>query len=355
MSLSQGKRARTAVRTSMAVALLGAFYLLPWLQIGARPALLLDLSARRFHLFGTTLQPENALPLLWLGLAGIAALCLATVLFGRLWCSHVCPQTVLTRVFRKLDQLTTFDGPAARLGPPLRHALWALIALWTGISFVGYFSPIDGLLHDLLRLSLSPWECFWIAFYALATWANVIYLHEQVCTHLCPYSRVQHLIADARTPTVQYNARRGEPRGAPAPDSASVLHRTRGLLDAVTASDYVFRSAHPAIAGALPKFSAAHLGDCTDCGACVAVCPIGLDIRNGHSSSCIECGACEDACDATMARHYFPEGLIQRVPPATDDDAAAAGLRLKPLLFGALMVLALAAMIVTAGAPHAGL
>ena len=350
MSVSERKRARTALRTAVAVALLCAFYLLPWLRVNGQPALLLDLSARQFHLLGFTLQPENALPLLWLVAAAIAALCLVTVVFGRLWCSHVCPQTVLTRVFRGLDRLTTFDGPAARCGPPLRHALWAFIALWTGISSIGYFSPIGDILRDLLQLSPGPWECFWIAFYALATWANVVYLHEQVCTHLCPYSRVQHLIADARTPTVQYNARRGEPRGPREPGSISALHRTRGLLDPVTANDYVFRAAHPAIAGALPKFNTAHLGDCTDCGACISVCPIGLDIRNGHSSSCIECGACEDACDESMASHHFPEGLIQRKPPALEE--AATGLRLKPLLFGALMLVALVLMIVTAGAPH---
>ncbi|KRG65160.1 hypothetical protein ABB26_04915 [Stenotrophomonas humi] len=350
MSVSQAKRARTALRTAVALALLGAFYLLPWLQLNAQPALLLDLSARRFHLLGFTLQPENALPLLWLVIAGMAALCLVTVLFGRLWCSHVCPQTVLTRVFRGLDRLTTFDGPASSFGPILRHALWVLISLWTGISFIGYFSPIGEILADLLQLSLGPWQCFWIAFYALATWANVLYLHEQVCTHLCPYSRMQHLIADARTPTVQYNARRGEPRGPREPGSLSALHRTRGLLDPTTASDYVFRAAHPAIAGALPKFNPAHLGDCTDCGHCLSVCPIGLDIRNGHSSSCIECGACEDACDQNMADNHFPEGLIQRMPAPLEE--AASGPRLKPLLFAALMLVALALMIVTARAPQ---
>ncbi len=350
MSLSEGKRARTALRTGVALALLFAFYLLPWLRVNGQPALLLDLSARQFHLFGFTLQPENALPLLWLVAAGIAALCLVTVLSGRLWCSHVCPQTVLTRVFRTLDRLTRFDGRAARLGPALRHTLWAVIALWTGISFIGYFSPIGGILQDAARLQLGPWECFWIAFYALATWANVVYLHEQVCTHLCPYSRVQHLIADTRTPTVQYNARRGEPRGMREAGSISALHRTRGLLDSVTASDYVFRAAHPDIAGALPKFAPAHLGDCLDCGDCVRACPIGLDIRNGHSSRCIECGACEDACDQRMDSNHFPEGLIQRTAPAMLD--ATPSLRLKPLLFGALMLVAIVLMIVTAGAPY---
>lgn len=352
MSLSQGKRARTALRTAVALALLAAFYLLPWLRLDGQPILLLDLSARRFHLFGYSLQPENALPLFWLVTAAAALLCLVTVMCGRLWCSHVCPQTVLTRVFRKLDQLTAFDGLAARFGPALRHVLWAAIALWTGISFVGYFSPIGGLIHDLTHFSLGMWEGFWIVFYALATWANVVYLHEQVCSHLCPYSRVQHLITDARTPTVRYIAARGEPRGPRPHGGPSVLHRSRGLLDPVTANDYVFRAAHPAIAGALPKFNPEHLGDCTDCGACLQACPIRLDIRNGHSSHCIECGACEDACDEAMVLRHFPEGLIRRMAPEPDGEQAPPALRIKPLLFTAAMLVALVLTIVTAGAPY---
>ncbi|MGE8280619.1 MAG: 4Fe-4S dicluster domain-containing protein [Stenotrophomonas sp.] len=332
---------RTVVRQLVALLLLAAFYGLPWLRVGDAPALLVDLDTRQLHLFGLHLYSSQAAPLLWLALAAAAGLAFVTVLRGRLWCAYACPQTVLTRLFRALDRLTRFPKPIRPLGSLLRQLLWAVIAVWTGITFVGYFSPIGELASGFLSLSLGPWEYFWIAFYALATWANVIYLHEQVCSYLCPYSRLQQLLSDAGTPSVQYEASRGEPRGARALADESVLQRSRGLLDPVTASDYVFRSAHPDIAGALPLFAPAHLGDCVDCHACVAACPIGLDIRNGRSSSCIECGACMDACDTVMAQRGYPAGLVHRscVPTAPE---APRRLRGKPWLFAAVCVGALA-------------
>jgi len=332
-------RKRDTLRQLTTTAMLAAFYGLPWLHWGGTPWLLFDIDARQFQIAGIAMQPEQSLPLLWLAIAALALLCLVTSLHGRLWCTYACPQTVLTRLFRRLTRLTDFRGPAKPLGAPLRHTLWALIALWTGISFVGYFSPIDKLVHGALTFSLSGWECFWISFYGLATWANVVYLHEQVCSYLCPYSRVQGLIADARTPCIQYNAPRGEPRGPRDRDNASVLHRSRGLLDATTAADYVFRAAHPAIAGAMPNFSPVHLGDCIDCGACVAACPIGLDIRNGSSISCIACGNCMDACDDAMAASHYPLDLIHRARPTSDGDAAPSGLRIKPLAFAGITLL----------------
>lgn len=342
MSSADSTRAkRSLIRQGVAAALLLAFYGLPWLRIDGAPALLLDLDTRQLQLFGLGLRMAEATPLLWLTLAAAAGLALLTVLRGRLWCAYACPQTVLTRLFRSLDRLTTLPGAARPLGPVVRHLLWASIALWTGISFVGYFTPIPTLVSGLLTLTLGPWEYFWIAFYALATWANVIYLHEQVCSYLCPYSRLQHLLSDADTPTVQYEAPRGEPRGSREHPQTSVLQRERGLLDPVTASDYVFRAAHPAIAGVMPRFAPAHLGDCIDCGACVRACPIGLDIRNGRSSSCIECGACMDACDASMARLHFPAGLVHRSCNA-DSDGARRKPRGKPWLFGALCLAATA-------------
>ena len=332
-------RKRDTLRQFTTTMMLAAFYGLPWLHWNGKPWLLLDIDARQFRIAGISMQPEQSLPLLWLALAALALLCLVTSLYGRLWCTYACPQTVLTRLFRRLTRLTDLQGWAKPLGTPLRHALWAAIALWTGLSFVAYFTPIGGLVHGVFTLTLSGWECFWIIFYGLATWANVAYLHEQVCSYLCPYSRVQRLISDGRTPSIQYNAPRGEPRGPRDQDNASVLHRSRGLLDATTAADYVFRAAHPAIAGAMPNFSPAHLGDCTDCGACVTACPIGLDIRNGRSDSCIECGNCMDACDDTMAAKHYPLDLIHRARPACQAGGNASGWRIKPLAFAALMLL----------------
>lgn len=324
-------------------AMLGLFYGLPWLRWRGAALLLFDIEARHIRFFGLDLRMDAVLPMLWLALAALAALCLVTSLYGRLWCAYACPQTVLTRLHRALQRITTLNGLAgARIEPVLRHALWAVIALWTGITFVGYFSPVEGLVSGLPALALGRWEAFWIAFYALATWANVLFLHERVCTYLCPYSRVQPWLTDAFTPSIHYDARRGEPRGARPAGGGSVMQRARGLLDPVTARDYVFRAAHPASAGPRPTFSDAHLGDCTDCDACLLACPIGLDIRNGSTGSCIECSACVDACDDTMARSGFPAGLILRTSSARIEQRAPVTLRTRPLLFGTLTLLFLA-------------
>ncbi len=318
--------------------MLGLFHGLPWLRWQGAPLLLFDIDTRHIHFFGLELRTESIAPLLWLGLAALAALCLVTSLRGRVWCGHVCPQTVLTRLHRALRRITALNGLVSdRVEPLLRHTLWAAIALWTGITFVGYFSPIQALVTGLYPFSLNGWQTFWIAFYAVATWANVLFLHEQVCTHLCPYGRVQPWLTDAFTPAIHYDARRGEPRGPRPAGNGSVLQRARGLLDPMTACDYVFRAAHPASAGPRPHFSPTHLGDCTDCDACVQACPIGLDIRNGATHSCIECNACIDACDDTMEHQGFPAGLIRRA--CVEQDTPAGLRRIKPWLFAALSVL----------------
>ena len=335
-------RRRQGLRLSTMLLMLGLFHGLPWLQWNGMPVLLFDIDARQIHFFGLHLRPEGLLPLLWLALSAVTTLCLVTSIGGRLWCGYACPQTVLTRLHRGLQRLFAFNGAPRWLVPFARHAAWAVIALWTGISFVGYFVPIRALVGGLYPFTLSGWEAFWIGFYALATWANVLYLHEQVCTYLCPYSRVQPLLTDAFTPTLHYDARRGEPRGPRTPGKGSVLQRARGLLDPMTARDYVFRAAHPASAGARATFKDTHLGDCTDCGECVRVCPIGLDIRNGSTTSCIECNACIDACDATLQHNAFPAGLILRTSHARINQLPRIGMRPKPLLFAALSLLLLA-------------
>jgi polyferredoxin len=339
---------RSGTRAAAMAIMLGAFYAIPWLTWNGKPGFLLDIGTRQFHAFGLSMQPEQSVLLLWIALALIAALFLVTNLYGRIWCGYTCPQSVLTRLFRNLARLTTLPAPYTSLGVAIRHATWAGIALWTGVTFVGYFTPIADLARNLAGFSLNGWEIFWISFYALATWANVLYLHEQVCTYLCPYNRVQHLITDSSTPSIQYDAARGEPRGTRSGHSESVLNRPRGLLDPETARDYAFRAAHPEIAGALPKFAPAHLGDCIDCGACVGACPIGLDIRTGHSSNCIECAACVDACDSSMARHRFPAGLIRRTHIAAGQTDEKKSLRIKPLVFAGAMLIYLAAAVLTA-------
>lgn len=308
-------RARLRWRPLLSLMLLAGFYLLPWLRWDGRQALLFDLPGRRFDLFGLTLWPQDLGVLLGLLAVLATGLMLLTHLAGRVWCGHGCPQTLWSTLFRWIER-----GCARWLHwPPLaraaRHLLWAGVALWTGVTFVGLFSPIHDLIGSPWPPAWSGWEIFWVLFYALATWGNAGFLREQVCIDLCPFARLCPSLCDADTPQVQYDPRRGEPRGPRAPGQGAVLQRGRGLLDPVSASDYAFRAAHPALAGPMPRFPDDRLGDCLDCADCVAVCPMGLDIRSGPQPDCIACGACVDACDVQMRRWKFPTGLIRHASP----------------------------------------
>jgi cytochrome c oxidase accessory protein FixG len=160
----------------------------------------------------------------------------------------------------------------------VKHGLWIALALATGFTFVGYFTPIRSLAVDLARLSIGPWETFWTLFYGFATYANAGWMREQVCKHMCPYARLQGVMFDVDTLVIAYDRQRGEPRGA----------RPRAL-----------------------DHKAAGLGDCIDCGICVHVCPTGIDIRNGLQYECIGCGACIDGCDQIMDKMGYPKGLIR--------------------------------------------
>ncbi len=159
-----------------------------------------------------------------------------------------------------------------------KHALWLVIALWTGVSFVGYFTPIDVLLGKIMSLALGPWESFWILFYGFATWGNAGFMREQVCIYMCPYARFQSAMFDRDTMVITYDQARGEPRGSRS------------------------KKADPKAIG---------LGDCVNCGLCVEVCPTGIDIREGLQYQCIGCAACVDACDKVMDRVGYPKGLIR--------------------------------------------
>ncbi len=304
-------------RALLPAALLAGFYALPWLRWNGRQALLFDLPGRRFDLFGWTLWPEDLGVLLGLIAVLTTSLALVTTLAGRGWCGHACPQTLWSGLFRWIGRTCArhLRAPCAAI---VKHLAWAAVALWTGITFVGFFSPIDTLLQGFWPVRWSGWETFWVLFYAVATWGNAGFLREQVCIDLCPYARVAPLLFDSDTPRVCYDVRRAEPRGPRAAGQGSVQQRGRGLLDAISASDYAFRAAHPALAGPMPRFADDRLGDCVDCGACVRACPMQLDIRSGPLLDCIACGACVDACDAQMRAQGFPKGLVRVARPDID-------------------------------------
>jgi polyferredoxin len=329
--------------------LLGMFYAFPWVNWDGRQSVLFDLPARKFYVFWLNFWPQDFVFLAMLLIIAGLSLFFFTALAGRLWCGYACPQTVWTEVFIWIEQWAEGDrnkrmklDKAPWTAEKLRrrggkHALWLLFALWTGFTFVGFFTPIRELAGGLVPFAgsgagWSGWETFWVLFYALATWGNAGFLREQVCKYMCPYARFQSAMFDRNTLIIAYDPMRGEPRGARKKGKvASVLERTRGLLEKSIAYDYVFRAAHhhtaadnlvaargntaiadPGLkAEPLPAFEPEQLGDCIDCTICVQVCPTGIDIRNGLQYECIACGACIDACNEVMDKVGYPRGLIR--------------------------------------------
>jgi polyferredoxin len=361
------------LRTIAVVVLLGMYYVFPWLSWDGRQAVLFDLPARKFYILGLTFWPQDFFFLaLLLVMAGLA-LFFFTTLAGRLWCGYACPQTVWTEVFLWMEQWT--EGDRARrmkldAAPwtldklrrkAAKHSLWLVFALWTGFTFVGFFTPIQSLAARLVPFAWGGWETFWVLFYALATWGNAGVLREQVCKYMCPYARFQSAMFDRDTLIISYDAARGEPRGARKKSAvASVLERARGLLAPAQAEAAVVAAAqhrsaadlqvgarattglavdlHPGIA--LPPLVTGpqDLGDCIDCTICVQVCPTGIDIRNGLQYECIACGACVDACDSVMDKMGYPRGLIRYDTQNGIDGKPARVLRPRVIVYGVLLL-----------------
>jgi len=266
------------------------YYGLVWLPWGDRPAVLFDLGARKFYIFGLVLYPQDFIYLTALLVISAYGLFFFTAIAGRLWCGYACPQTVYTEIFLWIEQKIEGERSARiRLDQSpwslhkarvklTKHALWLALALWTGISFVGYFVPIRDLLREILSFEIDGWSAFWVLFYSFATWGNAGFMREQVCKYMCPYARFQSAMFDRDTLIVSYDAERGEPRGKRA------------------------RHVEPKSVGQ---------GDCIDCGVCVEVCPTGIDIREGLQYECIGCGLCADACNTIMDRMGTPRGLVR--------------------------------------------
>lgn len=266
------------------------FYGLPWITWGDRQAVLFDLGVRRFYLFKLVLYPQDFIYLTGLLIIAAYGLFLFTAVAGRLWCGYACPQSVYTEIFMwierrfegdrvkrmKLDKSPwSFDKLWRKAGT---QTAWVAVALWTGFTFVGYFTPIRVLTQEALNLGMGPWETFWSLFYGFATYGNAGYMREQVCKYMCPYARFQSAMFDRDTLVVSYDVKRGEPRGS----------RSR-KSDA----------------------KALNQGDCIDCTLCVQVCPTGIDIRQGLQYECIGCAACIDVCDTVMDKIGSPRGLIR--------------------------------------------
>lgn len=279
-------------RRFLGLLFLGLFTVLPWIQYQGQQAILLDISAQRFNIFGLTLWPQDLTLLAWILMVSAFALFFITTFAGRVWCGFMCPQTTWTFIFTwfeekiegsrhkrmKLDQRKMNLDKFWR--KTLKHFAWATVSILTAITFVGYFTPIDYLYVGFFTFSASFWATFSILFFALCTYGNAGWMREIMCTHICPYARFQSAMFDQDTFTVAYNAKRGEHRGPRARKSSREDNKSKGL------------------------------GDCVDCNLCVQVCPTGIDIRNGLQYECINCGACVDACNGVMQKMNYPKGLI---------------------------------------------
>ena len=266
------------------------FYGMCWVPWNGRQAVLFHLVERKFYLFDWIFWPQDVFFLAVLLIICAYSLFFFTAIAGRLWCGYACPQTVYTEIFMWIEEkiegnrsqrmkLDQAPMSARKLGlKAAKFGAWGALALWTGFTLVGYFTPMHELLTEAASFSFGPWELFWILFYGGFTYLFAGVMREQVCKYMCPYARFQGVMFDPDTLVITYDPERGEPRG-------------------------------PRKKGVDPK--TVDKGDCVDCNICVQVCPTGIDIRNGMQYECIGCAACIDACDQVMDKMNYPKGLIR--------------------------------------------
>lgn len=356
-------KGRFVTRRRVVYAVLIAIYvLLPFVQIGGKPAVFLDIEARRFYLFGGTFNAQDSwLVFFFLMTVGFGLL-FFTAWLGRVWCGWACPQTVfLEGVYRRIERF--FDGPREKRirdnAGPMTYALFArkaakhtayfLVSFLLAHVFISFFVSLKSLFAMVQQDPREHWVAFlWVLSVTGLLYFNFSWFREQLCIVVCPYGRLQSAMQDNHSLVIGYDVRRGEPRGritredrekkislpqvsardevasarvaegganagraplarsasetlGPAPAGPSVSHARAGTpLEQLAAE---------AAAAAVPEVRTK--GDCIDCRRCVVVCPTGIDIRNGLQLECIGCAQCIDACDEVMRKVGRPEGLIR--------------------------------------------
>ena len=302
-----------------------AFFGTVWLNWGGRQAVLWDLAESKFHIFGATFWPQDFILLSALLIICAFGLFAITVFAGRVWCGYTCPQSSFTWLFMWCEKVTEGErnqriklqaapwslNKLARRSA--KHTLWLGISVLTGLTFVGYFTPIRPLAAELLTWQLGGVSLFWVVFFTAATYINAGWLREAVCMHMCPYARFQSVMFDKDTLTISYDAARGEHRGPRK------------------------REAKPADVG---------LGDCIDCHVCVQVCPTGIDIRDGLQMECIGCAACIDACDSIMDKMGYARGLVSYTSEHQLQGGKTHLLRPRLIGYSAVLLVMIAALVV---------
>ncbi|MCG8592603.1 MAG: cytochrome c oxidase accessory protein CcoG [Proteobacteria bacterium] len=307
-------------RRVVLLVLVGVYYAGPWLRFDGRPLFWFNLAERQFTVFGATFWPQEFVLLSWMLMMAAFGLFLVTVLAGRVWCGWACPQTVWTLVYFWIEQkvegqrtqrLRLDRGPWNRrrvVKKLVKWGLWGLVAFTISFTFVAYFLRPEVLVQKLATGTLAPWEQFWLALPAAASFLFSGVLREQVCFHMCPYARFQSVMFDRDTLIISYDEERGEPRG----------HRSR-RTDAASAG----------------------LGACIDCNRCVQACPTDIDIRDGLQYQCIACAACIDACNDVMHELGAEPNLIRYSSQHRDQGERIYWLRPRLAGYGAVLLCAL--------------
>lgn len=319
------------IRVAMIILTQLFFYGMPWVNWDGRQAVLFDMMARRFYIFGMVLEPADLLYLAGLLMVCAFGLFWWTTIAGRLWCGYSCPQTVYTEIMLWIDHITEGDrNKRLKLEKEpwhfrkiriktIKYILIFAVAAWTGVSFTGWFTPIRDLVPDIFAGTAGNIALGTTFVYGLVTWLFGHIMREQVCLHMCPYARFQSAMFDRDTLVISYDEARGEPRGARKKNVSQDDNK---------------------------------LGDCINCTACVQVCPVGIDIRDGLQYQCIGCAACIDACDEIMDKMGYARGLIRYTTEAvlakeyTDADIKKRMMRPKVLGYGIALSLAMVGLLV---------
>ncbi len=303
-----------------------SFFLGPYLRWGDRQAILWDIPNRQFHIFNITILPQDVWMLAMVLLFFALLLAAVTSTAGRVYCGYFCFQTIWTDIFTWIEEKLE-GSPAKRMKMDqtpwsfsqfyiklIKHSIWLLIGMLTGISFTAWFTDAYQLWIDYLTLQASIAEWIPVAVFTFFTYLFAGHMREQVCFWLCPYARIQGAMVDCGTLLPTYDFVRGEPRGK--------LKKGKSNTNV-------------------------ELGDCIDCKQCVAVCPTGIDIRHGQQEGCITCGLCLDACDAVMDKIKRPHGLIKYISLDETQGIPAVKLYKRPrvIVYSAIMVLAIGAII----------
>jgi cytochrome c oxidase accessory protein FixG len=308
-------------RLAVGWALIATFCSLPFVRVGGKPAVLLDVVHREFTLFGRTFLATDGVLLMLLMLSILVGIILLTALVGRAWCGWGCPQTVyMELLFRPIERLiegdhrkqARLDRDGANLRRVLKYAVFAVVSAIVGNVFLSYFVGVHALATWMRHSPLEHQAAFLVmGVTAALVFIDFAYFREQMCTVVCPYARLQSVLLDKKSLVVAYDPVRGEPRGKKGKTS----------------------------------------GDCVDCGVCVDVCPTGIDIRNGLQLECITCAQCIDGCDAVMDKLKRPRGLIRY----TSEDALATRkfslgslIRARVLVYPILLVGLVTALVVSA-------